>query len=59
MRTCEVCGKEMQEGYYVENFEYFCSDDCLHTKYSKEEYETMYDENMAFYTTWEEDDIID
>lgn len=51
-RQCSVCGELMQDGYYVEAFEYYCSDECLHKKYTQEEYLNMYEEDMAFWTEW-------
>lgn len=51
-RQCSVCGELMQDGYYVEPFEYYCSDECLHKVYSDEEYQTMYADDVAFWTEW-------
>ena len=39
-RLCTCCGKGMNEGYFA-NYEYFCSDDCLHTEYSAKEWEEL------------------
>ena len=55
VRICTVCGKAIQEGYITENYEYFCSDECLHTKYSEEEWTEMYtDDGDNYWTSWEE-----
>jgi len=59
MRTCDACGKPMNEGYCVDNGgEYFCSEECLHTVYTAEEWETMYDDGDgdSYWTTWEDED---
>lgn len=54
IRVCSVCGKVMQEGYVTENLEYFCSDKCLHTKYSEEEWAEMYtDDGDNYWTEWD------
>ena len=64
MRKCSICGNEMSSGYYVEDgylnengAEYYCSDECLYSVYTEEEYQEMYEEELAYYTEWEEDDI--
>ena len=57
MRTCEVCHKEMINGYCVHDSEYYCSDECLYSVYSEEEYKELCEEDEAYWTQWEEDDI--
>ena len=57
MRRCNVCGKEMASGYIVaDGDEYYCSDECLHTVYTAEEYAELYESDVAFWTEWEEAD---
>ena len=63
MRICNNCKKRMQEGFVINSgCEYYCSDDCLHTKYTQEEYMELYDEGEgdSYWTDWhgedEEDD---
>ena len=53
-RTCEHCGKWMDEGYCIDGGrEYFCSDACLHTKYTPEEWAEMYsDDGDSYWTEW-------
>ena len=56
-RLCTCCGKDMFEGYLAE-YEYFCSDKCLHSKYSDEEWTELYDGGNSdefYWTKWEED----
>lgn len=56
-RYCSICGKEMTEGYYNEDeFQYYCSDECLHKDYTDEEYNKLYDNGNGnfYYTSWEE-----
>lgn len=56
-RHCSICGKPMTEGYYNEDeFQYYCSDKCLHKDYTDEEYNELYDDgNGNFYwTSWED-----
>lgn len=55
MRQCTICKCLMSEGYYVEPFEYYCSDSCLHDVYTQEDYEAMYAADVAFWTEWEDD----
>lgn len=57
-RTCSECGKDMTEGYCIENgLEYYCSDECLHKHYTDEEYNELYDDGNgdSYYTEWEID----
>lgn len=52
-RECDICNASMTEGYYVEQYdEYFCSDDCLHSVYSNEEYTEMFNNDDAYWTQW-------
>jgi hypothetical protein len=59
-RQCTCCGKGMNEGYFA-NYEYFCSDNCLHTEYSTIEWEILYKEsedngdNEYYWTQWEDE----
>lgn len=60
MRKCTNCGKKMSSGYCVNGGEqYFCSDSCLQTQYTREEFLELYDEGNgdSYWTEWEEDDI--
>lgn len=55
VRHCNKCGKEMWEGYCIENgMEYYCSEECLHKNISEEEWEELYDEGNgdSYYTDW-------
>lgn len=55
-RICSECGKEMTEGYCIENgLEYYCSDECLHKNISEEEYNRLYDDGYGdtYWTEWE------
>ena len=57
-RFCDNCGRYMTRGYVIENgFEYYCCDNCLHTRYSDDEYLEMYDdgEGDSYYTEWEDE----
>lgn len=56
MRICDCCNKEMQVGYCIHDSEYYCSDDCLHSAYSPEEYKELCEEDAAYWTQWEEGD---
>jgi hypothetical protein len=57
-RTCDECGKGMNEGYCVDSgCEYYCSDACLHKHYSPKEWEEAYagGDGDSYWTTWYED----
>lgn len=61
VRKCKICGQEMNEGYFIDlgiNGEYYCSEDCLNQDYSKEEWETIYDNPNVdcYWTTWGDED---
>lgn len=51
-RICDVCGKVMWEGFLIYGWEHYCSEECLHTEYTKEEYAKLYDEDDGFWTHW-------
>ncbi|PDY64171.1 hypothetical protein [Bacillus cereus] len=52
-RECTCCNKVMFEGYCIhEGLEYFCSDKCLHTQYTPDEYEEMHEDDYAYWTVW-------
>jgi len=58
-RACTCCGKGMNEGYFID-YEYFCSDSCLHTEYTAQEWQNLYEQSeeqggdYCYYTTWED-----
>lgn len=57
-QECTACGKGMNEGYCIEGgMEYYCSDACLHTEITHEEYMELYadGEGDSYWTTWYED----
>lgn len=53
-RRCSVCGRLMQEGYCQDGgYRYYCSDDCLHTEYSDEEWNKECENNdQSYWTQW-------
>ena len=55
VRECDECGKEMWDGFCVENgMEYYCSEECLHKHYTDEEWEEMCDDGNgdSYWTDW-------
>ena len=55
VRVCTNCKNVMGEGYIIGGgMAYYCSDDCLHTTYTPEEWADMYDDNQDenYYTLW-------
>lgn len=55
VRRCSVCGRLMQEGYCEDGgWRYYCSEECLHTKYSDAEWEEECERNEdSYWTTWD------
>lgn len=52
-RVCTCCRELMPDGYVIDDgLEYFCSDDCLHSTYTHEEYMEMYFNDDAYWTQW-------
>ena len=54
-RVCDICGAKMSSGYVIDDFELYCSDDCLHGAYSEEEYDELCQEDRAYWTEWEDE----
>lgn len=55
VRCCSVCGRAMTEGYFIENgVSYYCSDECMHTEMTDEEYLELYDDGDgdSYWTDW-------
>ena len=44
-------------GYVIDEDEYFCSDGCLHDKYTAEEYDQIYRDDIGYWTQWESDEV--
>ncbi len=69
IRRCSVCGSQVWDGYIeADGYRYFCSDECLHTVYTDEEWERVYEEDNSehsayctgsCYTNWYEDYLED
>jgi hypothetical protein len=61
-RKCDKCGQGMNEGFCIyEGEEYYCSDECLHSVYSKSVWEGMYDaedigNSPSYWTQWEDEE---
>ncbi len=52
---CTVCNKEMSEGYVInDGLENYCSKKCLDTEITDDEYNQLYEEGYAFWTTFED-----
>lgn len=59
VHECDACHGGMNEGYCVGGgSEYYCSEECLHTKYSAKEWEEeMYEDGGDnYWTDWDGDD---
>lgn len=52
-RVCDVCHRGMNEGFLIYGSEYYCSDECLATVYTDEEYNAIYDNDDGYWTEWE------
>ena len=56
-RRCSVCGKPMNEGFYIEPHDvYLCDKECMVQAISEAEYEEMYEDGLAYWTQWDEDE---
>ena len=54
-RICSKCGKHMNEGFCLyDGLEYYCSDECLASEYTDEEYGALYVADDGYWTKWEE-----
>lgn len=53
-RRCSECGKLMREGYCVDmGVAYYCSEDCLHSDFTDEEWAEECESNdQSYYTEW-------
>lgn len=52
-RSCTACGQTMIQGYCIrDGEEYFCSDECLETRYSPAEYVKLYHHGDAYWSQW-------
>ncbi|MBR5316024.1 MAG: hypothetical protein IKU44_04455 [Firmicutes bacterium] len=52
-RICSKCGAKMYDGYCIhDGEEYYCSEECLHSEYTEEEYMEMYEADEAYWTEW-------
>lgn len=59
-RKCDACRDGMFSGYVIGGGEeYYCSDMCLHTKYSKNDWKALYNngKSESYFTEWTEEDI--
>jgi hypothetical protein len=56
-RNCDKCGAGMNEGYYIECGEYYCSDVCLYKEITPKEWDELYNDGDgdSCWTTWDED----
>lgn len=52
-RICDACGEPMIDGYIVYGADHYCSEECLHTVMTEEEYLKEYEEygSDTFWTT--------
>ena len=52
--VCDSCGTPMNEGYCLFGGEqYYCTDECLHANYTKDEWDEMYkEEGDSYWTEW-------
>ena len=57
-RVCDKCNTHLgNEGYVINGgHKYYCSDECLHQVYSKEQWEEMYEDGGdSYWTEWEDE----
>ncbi len=53
-RRCSECGKIMRSGYCVDmGVAYYCSEECLHSDFTDEEWKKECEDNdQSYYTEW-------
>lgn len=52
---CTVCNKEMSEGYVVnDGLQNYCTKVCLNVEVTDDEYNQLYEEGYAYWTTFED-----
>lgn len=53
-RICDACGEPMLDGFVVQGANHYCSEDCLHTVMTEEEYMKEHEEcdSDTFWTMW-------
>ncbi|MEK5081069.1 hypothetical protein MKX73_19275 [Solibacillus sp. FSL W7-1436] len=49
-RECKECEDLLDNGFLVDDTDWYCSKECLHKKFSEVEYLEMYDNEQAFWT---------
>lgn len=60
MRKCNHCGHSMNEGFCIfDGEEYYCSESCLHSKYSESEYNRLYESDKAYWTEWDDEEDVE
>ena len=55
---CDECKTPMNEGFCLFGGErYYCTEECLHKHYTKEEWDELYEDGGdSYWTEWEQDD---
>lgn len=57
-RTCTQCKEKMVTGFIIETLEiqYYCTNECMDKNLKGEEYNKMYQMDMAYWTDFSESD---
>ena len=57
-RICNNCGEKLGfDGFVIDDgTEYYCSEKCLYERIGEEEYLELYEEGLAYWTEWNEDE---
>lgn len=53
VRVCSSCGKPMTEGFVINEDRYYCSQNCLDKNFTKEEFDSLFEDGFAYWTDWE------
>lgn len=58
-RVCYACREPMLDGFLIDGANHYCSEECLHTVLTDEEYLERYEElgSDTFWTTWWDNSI--
>jgi len=57
-RICNQCSEIIKhDGFVIDDgTEYYCSETCLHERISKEDYEELYIEGLAYWTVFDDEE---
>ena len=58
MRKCEHCKCEINGGHVMYDNEFYLCEECFNKFYTQEMAKKMYDDDLQYYTEWEENENV-